>query len=430
VSESAYPPTMQGGKGAASAGSTGDRVLLAGALFFLLLGAYYLIRPLRDQASILIGTEQLKYMYTGTFLLTLCIVPTYGWVLSRFSRQKALPIVYAVCAALCFGFYALLHYFPHVGGTAYALFWFISIINLFIVSVFWSLMTDVFSTEESTRWFSRVALGGTLGGLAGPFVASTLSKYASSPDHLLWVAGLGLLLAIPLVRRLYNSAEVRAPSATRELLGKDVLAGAKLVFRSRNLLLIAAALFIYLQLSGLLYFLQVQAVEIENATRAAQTAAFAQRDLVVNIVTVGLQLTGFKWFVDRFGARWLALLVPMVVAIPILGFALAPSLLMLTVLAALHRAADFAVLKPLRDMCFTVLDSESRYKAKNFIDTSIYRFGDLVGGWLSDFLVPKGLPVVVGAFVSLCGLWAVAGFAFGRSFDQARQAATSAVKQG
>jgi len=397
--------------------------------FFALLCAYYIVRPMRDEMGIAGGVEQLQWLFTGTFLVMLAAVPLFGWVTSRFSRQRFLPLVYGFFIATLLIFFVLFRSGLTQVWVARAFFIWASVFNLFIVSVFWSFMADLFDDAQAKRLFGFIAAGGTAGALAGPALTASLA-IPLGPTNLLLISCAALGWAMLCIRRLsaWKDSLVPGPpgngqgSTTDPIfdqnvgLGGGALAGLRLIVRSPYLLGICLLILFYTTLSTFLYFQQAQIVRDNFADPAQRTTLFATMDFATNALTLFIQFFLTGRIVRALGLGWTLALIPLLLGAGFLVLGMAPVLAVLVTLQVVRRAGNYAIMKPGREMLFVVLDRQEKYKAKNIIDTVIYRSGDLVSAWAYTGLQALGLGLAAIALfaVPLTGLWAWICFRLGR----------------
>lgn len=396
-------------------------VLWAFAYFFCLLCAYYILRPVRDAMGIAAGVENLQWLFSATFIAMLLAVPLYGWATRHFSRHRLLPIVYGffVLNLLIFYFLFLSQWAP--AWTARAFFVWLSVFNLFVVSVFWSFMADLFRQQQAKRLFGLIAAGGSAGAIAGPGITALLSVSIGTANLLLISAAL-LVVAIVCIRQLIRWAD-HAPGkppgqdhVQDSALGGGILAGFKLLIRSRYLLGIGLYILIYTSLATFLYFEQAHIVKAAIDSTAERTRLFAGIDLLVNVLTVLTQLFITGRLVNRFGLSITLALIPLLMAIGFIALGASPTLMVLVVFQIIRRAGNYAIAKPAREMLFTVLSREEKYKAKNVIDTVVYRGGDAISGWLFAGLMAIGTGLTGIAFIGavLALFWAANGWWLGK----------------
>ncbi len=404
-------------------------MLWAFSYFFALLCSYYIIRPMRDEMGIAGGVEHLQWLFTGTFLTMLAAVPLFGWVTSRFSRQQFLPLVYAFFIASLLLFFVLFRSgLTHV-WVARAFFIWASVFNLFIVSVFWSFMADLFDDAQAKRLFGFIAAGGTAGAVAGPALTASLA-IPLGPTNLLLISAAILGWAVLCIRRLgawrdsleSDRLETSSGFAAGQTIDKKTglnggaLAGLRLIIRSPYLLGICLLILFYTTLSTFLYFQQAQIVRDSFADPAQRTTVFAAMDFATNALTIVIQLFLTGRIVQTLGMSWALALVPLLLGAGFLLLGIAPVLAVLVTVQVVRRAGNYAIMKPSREMLFVVLGREEKYKAKNIIDTVIYRSGDVVSAWAYAGLQALGLGLAAIAFlaVPVTGLWAWISFLLGR----------------
>ena len=344
--------------------------------FFLLLASYYLLRPVRDSLAIETGTGALRWLFAATFVAMLALVPLFGWLCSRFPRKTLLPVIYAFFAInlLMFSFYM----------NSWIFFVWLSVFNLFAVSVFWSFMSDLFDTPQAARLYGTIAAGGSCGAIAGPLVAALLSTRVQTEGLLVVAAGL-LFLMIFCIRKLSRWAEAHPRAGdppAEEPIGGSIIAGARAALSSPFLLAICGYLFCYTALSTALYFQQVEILREALPDRAERLRFLASVDLVVNGLTLVVQLLAFSRLAALLGPLGMLVVMPAVSVAGFLWLGVAPTLGALVVFGVTRRAGEFAISKPAREALFTTVPREERYKAKNFIDTVVYRGGDALSGWI------------------------------------------------
>jgi AAA family ATP:ADP antiporter len=391
------------------------------AYFFSILCGYYILRPMRDAMGIAGGVEQLHWLFTGTFVAMLAAVPLFGWVTSRFPRRRFLPYVYYFFIANLLAFYALLSAMGSHVYVARAFFVWTSVYNLFVVSVFWSFMADLYTNAQAKRLFGFVAAGGTAGALVGPVLAAALARPLGTATLLLLSAGF-MGVAVLCVHRLiaWNAEQGSAPaeqhSAEARPLGGGVVAAIPLVLRSPYLLGIALFMLLFTTASTVLYFQQAQIVRDAFATAEERTSVFAVVDLAVNALTMTTQVFLTGRVVRGLGIAWSLALVPVLLGLGFVALGFAPVLGVIVVVQVLRRAGDYAITRPAREMLYVVLGREEKYKAKNLIDTVVYRGGDAVSAWAYAGLRAMGLSLGAIAFVAvpIAGLWAWLAHRLGR----------------
>ena len=407
-------------------------VLWAFSYFFALLCAYYILRPLRDAMGIAGGVKNLQWLFTGTFLAMLAAVPLYGRVASRYPRRQFLPLVYLFFITNLFLFFALFRSGVTHVWVARAFFIWTSVFNLFIVSVFWSFMADLFNDAQAKRLFGFIAAGGTAGALAGPALTATLAV-PLGPTNLLLFSAVALAWALFCIRRLLAWREGAGPlsvaretgsgpsPAPQQALGGGALAGLRQIARSPYLLGICLLILLFTTLSTFLYFQQAQIVRDSFSDPGRRTTVFAVLDLAANTLTLLIQLLLTGRIVQTLGLPRALALVPLLLAGGFLLLGTAPLLAVLAAVQVVRRAGNYAIMKPCREMLFVVLPREEKYKAKNVIDTVVYRSGDVLSAWAYAGLEAAGLTLSTIALlaVPLTLLWTGICYQLGRA-QQAR----------
>jgi ATP:ADP antiporter, AAA family len=404
-------------------------VALAFACYFVLFASYYILRPVRDTIATVFGVEHLPWMFTGTFVGSLIASPLYAALASRLRLQRFLPGVFWFWVLNILLFEAWLHAEPRslIAGAAYYV-WF-SVFNLFMVSVFWSLMADLFSPGQSSRLFPLIASGGSLGAIAGP-LAIRFSVHAIGLGGLLLAAAAGFLLVIALVHPLMREKEalrLRGEAQSSSLdhpLPGNPFEGFGEILRSAYTRNQAAFFFLMTSVNTVAYFFQTDIVAREISGIAGRAVAVADIALWTNILTAIILVGGMGRFIQRFGVTGGLLANPIIMVAAFVVIALSPTLFMIQALQVVRSVSQYAIARPSREICFTVVEQASRYKAKNVIDTVVYRFGDLVSAWLQDGLRVAGLRIagasMVGIGISV--LWGATALALGRRYELKREA--------
>ena len=393
------------------------------AYFFCLLAAYYLLRPLRDEMGIAGGVRNLQWLFTATFLVMLGAVPLYGALVARLPRRRFIPVVYRFFALNLLAFWVALWLGHGTQNVARVFFVWISVFNLFAVSVFWSFMADLFSAEQGKRLFGFIAAGGTLGALVGPALALVLAV-PLGPHNLLIVAAVLLEAAVFCMVRLEPAAAVSTPAASAEL-GGSVFAGIPMVLRSPYLAGIALWVALLSIAGTFVYFQQASIVAAASDDPAVRTRIFATIDLAVGILTVMVQFLATGRLIARFGVGPAAALLPLVFAAGFAALAVSPMLAVVIAFQAIQRTANFALSNPAREVLFTVLAREEKYKAKNVIDIVVFRGSDAVGGWLFTALRSLGmeLQAIAAAAIPAMLAWLALALALGRAQERRAGAA-------
>jgi ATP:ADP antiporter, AAA family len=395
--------------------------------FFALLCGYYIIRPMRDEMGIAGGVEHLQWMFSGTFVVMLAAVPFFGWIVRRYPPRRFVPYVYYFFIAHLLLFFALFRSDLAHAFVARAFFIWASVFNLFIVSVFWSFMADIYSNAQARRLFGVIAAGGTIGALTGPVLTAAL-VLPLGPTHLLlfsaaflgWAAFCVNRLsawrrsaAAHLLRRKENNT---GPSSENAPVGGGVLAGVQLVVQSPYLLAICLLMLLFTTLSTFLYFQQAHIVQAHFSDPAHRTALFAAMDFAVNGLTLLTQIFLTSRIIGRFGLPLTLAFIPILLTAGFLMLGMLSALWVIVAVQILRRAGSYAVMRPGREMLYVVLGKEEKYKAKNFIDTVVYRGGDAASAWAYAGMQAMGLSAAGISLVAmpLAGAWAFISYRLGK----------------
>jgi ATP:ADP antiporter, AAA family len=398
-------------------------LLAAAFYFFCILTALMVLRPTRDALGMQRGLDAVRWLFMGTLVITLFANPVFGALVARFRRLVFIAATYLFFAANLVGFYLLIVMAPAaVGETSGMVFYvWMSVFNLFVTAVFWALMADRFSLEQSKRLFAIIAAGGTVGAIFGSWLASVLAERIGTATLLLVAVGF-LTAAVGfagLVAKLQPApqpeARVREPQAPavdeRSIIGGSAIEGMKAVFRSRYLIGISAYVMILAVLVTFLYFTRLQMVAALGEDLDMRTAWFARIDLYTQTATLVLQVIVAGHIMKRLGVGVALAMVPITVALGYIGLAIVGSLAALIIFEAVFRATQRAIMRPARETLFTVVSRSDKYKAKAFIDTFVYRAGD-AGGAITEGLLGRlgmGLAALAIAAVPLALVWAVLG---------------------
>jgi AAA family ATP:ADP antiporter len=410
-------------------------VTLAFLCNFMLLGSYYILRPLRDTMATVFGVQDLQRLFTGTFIVLLLCAPLFAWCASKFRLTRLLPGVFWFLLSHLLVFYLLFRVAPQSRWVAAAYYWWFSAINLILISVFWTLMADLFSAPQATRLFAFIAAGGEMGAIAGPIV-TRFSAEAVGIDGLMLLAIAGFALMIVLVHLLVREKErlhALGQDSQRTTLDHNLPGspwrGFRLLARSRYLMGQAAFMVLMTWIATILYFLQTDLIARAYAGVVRRTIAFADVDLFVNVCSAVILVFGLGRLLRRFGVTASLLLTPLIMVVACLGIMLAPTFFMVQTARALQRITQYAIARPSREVLFTVVDQQSKYKAKNVIDTVVYRFGDLTAAWMQAGLRAAGfgLPGAVTLGVGVSAAWGLVAIALGRRYETLRRAQPDTV---
>lgn len=399
----------------------GRTLLWAGAYFFCLLSSYYLLRPMREEFGIRGELSDLPWLWTGTSLTMLLATPLFAWLVSRMPRRRFIPLTYRFFAFNLLIFYAVLVSLAHEQEkpVGYIFYIWLSVYNLFAISVFWGFMADLFKPEQAKRLFGVIGVGGTLGGIAGGVLVELITTRTSiAPVHLMLLSAALLEGAVWCVRRLTRrlttepetipaSGSVAAPESREP--SRNPWAGFTLIARSPYLLALCIYMLMYTLSGSFLYFEQARIAKSEFADSALRTMYFNRLDLFTNIVTLFTQLFITGRLVTRLGViAGLALLPCVVIAgFTALWFAPRLGLSVVIVFAAfrvLQRSMHYAIDRPTREMLYTPLNADAKYKSKSFIDTFVYRGGDVLGAWMQAIALVALYAAPIGAALGIAWL--------------------------
>ena len=406
------------------------------AYFFTLLAGYYVLRPLRDQMGIAGGVKNLPWLFTATFVTLIVAQPLYGALVARLPRARFIPIVYHFFVANIGLFWLLLTLGIAPVIVARVFFVWVSVFNLFAVTVFWSFMADLFTAEQGKRLFGFIGAGGTAGGLLGPVITIGLSAPLGAVNLLIAAAVL-LELAVFCVLRLERAATAQATAsggadAGPQPVGGSAFAALPEVLRSPYLIGVCAWVSLLSFCATIIYFEQANIVSAMVHDRNTQTKLFASIDLAVNLLSLATQVFVTGQLLKRFGSGLTAGALP---AVYIVGFAalfLAPTLAVVVTVQVLQRWMNFAVANPARQVFFTVLGRAEKYKAKNLIDVVVYRGSDALYGWVFDTLQALGLKLGAIALIAcpVAAAWLVLSAILGRAQERRAELAEAGAAKG
>jgi AAA family ATP:ADP antiporter len=397
--------------------------------FYALLAGYYVLRPIRDETAMQVGQARLHELFTAVFVTMLVVAPVFGWLTRTFPRRRLLPWLYGFFVANLLGFYAAFDPGGAQSGlVARVFFVWVSVFNLFAVSVFWSLMADLFDTVQAKRLYGFIAAGGTAGALTGPALTALFVVLVGAKGMLLVSAAfLGVAIVAILFLRAWADRTGAIGTAAEAPIGGSIWAGLTDLVRSPYLLGICAFLLAYSLLSTFLYFQQAELVPAAIPDSAQRTRLLALVDMAVNLLTLAVQVFAFGALIRRLGTTFMLMAMPIVSIVGFAALALVPGLATLVAFGILRRAGEYAVSKPARETLFNVLPVEQKYKAKNVIDTLVHRFGDTSSSWLFAGLKAAGMSLVAMSWlaVPIAGAWlAVAAWLGGQQTQRVSGAGT------
>lgn len=406
-------------------------VFVAVLYFFCVLTALMVLRPAREALGIQGGIDTVRWLFIGTAVVTLAVNPVFGWLVSRLPRRMFISATYLFFSVSLLVFYGLMTLTPNVIGvtTGQVFYVWFSVFNLFVTMVFWALMADRFSFDQGKRFFGLIAVGGTLGAIFGPWLAGRLAQPLGTPALLLVATGflvLALVAALVLTRLQPHSPSQRQspedplPVDEHARIGGSAWEGLRAVCRSRYLMGIAAYVVILAVMATFIYFTRLHMVAAMGESTDLRTTLFARIDLITQIATLVMQALVAGHLMKRLGVSVTLALLPLTAALGFVGLAMVGSFAALVVFEASFRAVQRALMRPARETLYTVASREEKYKAKAFIDTFVYRSGDVVGAQTEGLLarLGMGLAGIAAVAVPLALMWAVLAFWLGRSQKQ------------
>jgi AAA family ATP:ADP antiporter len=386
---------------------------------FFIMFSYYILRAVRDEISSA-DRGNLQILWTAVFFVMLVAVPLYSWAASRWTRGFFVPLANRLFIACLVGFWLCLVMLPEAARPWIDRVFYVwtSVFALFVVTVFWGFMADCFSSAQARRLFAFIAVGSSVGGMLGSSVTALLAEVLPS-FSLLLIACVPLELAswcAKVLDRRFATGNVRVEGEAGRAIGGNAWSGMKAVVSSPYLMGIAAFIALMTFASTMLYFQQANLIADAFSDRGVRTAFFAKIDLAVNILTVIFQVYLTARIVKWLGVGLTLAIVPVVTMAGFVALGLYPTLAILVVVQVIYRAGRYGLTKPAREMLWTVLDREDKYKAKPFLDAAVYRGGDLASGWIYTGLAAIGLSIGAIALVAapVAGMWAVLGWKLGR----------------
>ena len=400
-------------------------VLVSFSFIFTILASYYIIRPVRDAMASNWSDVELSTIWTLTFLISFLVVSIYGYVCSKVKFKNLVPGVYGFFAATFYLLYFFTNAFPDLNLINQIFYVWVSVFSLLNISVFWSFMADTYKQEQSRRLFGFIASGSSLGAIFGPAVSFFLAEKVGS-NELILISATMLLVPIFIVLYLQKIKETElantsAAEYNEQAIGSGILAGFKEFALKPILLGIGLFIFIYTGISTFVYF-EIKNILID-VDPDSRTQIWAGIDLAVNVLAVITGMFGTSRLATKFGLKVTLPLVPIIIAGLLFLLALSPILWAVVGLQIIRRAGEYSITKPAREMLFTLVDRESRFKAKSVIDVVIYRGGDIFWAWSFTGLTQvMGLGLggiaIVGGFIAT--LWSYVALRLGRTFDESQ----------
>ena len=410
-------------------------VIVAFFLFFCVLGGYFAVRPVRETVGTILGRDRVANLYVATWIASLAIVPIYGAIVAKVRRSVFLPLIYGFVAVALAIVGGVLQNQPKSVAFGQFFYVFISVLSLFLVSVFWSFLVELFDSGQAKRLFPVIAAGGTAGALVGPLFTDLAARSIGN-GGILYVGATLFALAVVLqaiLIRLWKSGpepnqerdEARYQSRDRAL-GGNPLAGVTLVLRSPYLLGIAAYVALLATANTFLYFEQLRLVATTFADTQTRTSVFARIDWIVQSLTILAQLFITGRIASRLGLVVLLTIIPVAIFFGFLALSIWNTFMLLAVVIVLRRSGEYAFVRPGREMLWTPMSKETKYKAKNFVDVPVYRGADAAVAQLQRAIEGAGFGVQTAALLGALAavLWAVNGWWLGRRYGSAPQHAS------
>ena len=397
------------------------RLALSFTYFALLLASYYLIRPVRDALAAGLGAGQIKYLASAVFVVMLAIVPVFGWLIARVPRSRLLPGTYLFFVTNLVAFAAAFHAAPDNVWSARLFYVWTTVFNLFVVSVFWSFMADIWREEQGRRLFGVIAAGGSFGGLVGPLIARLSVGSVGTEGLTLLAAGLLALTVVTIMRLTRDARRAAEGSAATdkplarldEPVGGAILAGLARLATSPFLLGIAALVALGSVLGMIVYIELAKSAATAYATAVERAAFFSQRDIWVNGGSLFMQLLVVGVLSTYLGVRRTLVGSAAIAAVAFTALVMAPLTGILVAVNVVLRVTEFGIGKPNRDMLYTVVDEETKYKVKNLVDTVVYRGSDVLSGWIHAGLTAIGLSLAAIAGVAMLIAMLMMAIAYG-----------------
>jgi AAA family ATP:ADP antiporter len=408
-------------------------VVAAFCLFFCVFAGYFAVRPVRETMGTILGKGRVADLFVVTWIVSLAIIPIYGVLVAKFRRSVFLPWIYGGIAIALATIGVVLRTDEKSVFTAQFFYVFISVLNLFIVSVFWSFLLELFSSSQTKRLFGIIAAGGTTGALVGPLLTDLLVKHIGNSGVLFFGAFM-FLLTIGFQRTLIaiwkkddTSDAVRADGTTSaggrvrgdRPIGGNPFAGFVKVLTSPYLLAIALFVFLLASVTTFLYFEQLRLVEQLFSDPADRTRVFARLDWIVQSLTVVCQIFLTGRIAGRLGLTVLLIIVPVAMVFGFFVLAATGTFAVLATVFVARRVGEYAFVRPAREMLFSKLDNETKYKAKNVIDVPVYRGADAFSAQMQKVIEHAGLTPASAALIGagVAGAWALNAWYLGRKND-------------
>ena len=395
--------------------------------FFSLLTAYFILRPIRDAMGIAGGTGSLAYLFSYTFIVMLAVMPIYGALVAHFPRRKLIPYIYSFFILNLLLFWVFFSNKIMMDLTAKVFFVWLSVFNVFVVSIFWSFMIDIFKASDSKKLFGLIASGGTIGSILGPITVTLLIDRVGT-ESLLLISATILLFSIVCVLRLtslrkdnlLDMKNVQLNLDNNKAIGGSILAGFTEILKSRYLMGISALVFLLSLTATFAYFQQSSLIYNGYSDTAERVKVFA---LIERYVSIGALI--FQIFISgpvmiKYGVKAGIILLPIITVLGFVLLAISPTIGIFIIFQTIRRASEYGMFSPARENLFSIVSREQKYKAKNFIDTAIFRGGDVINGWIYTGLnAGMGLSIAVVSMIGvpLALIWGILAWKLGKTHE-------------
>jgi len=402
------------------------RLAIAFAYFFFLLGGYFMLRPLRGAVAAN-NSDILHLLYTATFVTMLAIVPVFGFLVSRFRRGQFVPGLYLFFIVNLLLFAAGFEGDETPQWIQRSFYVWLSVFNLFVVSIFWSFMADVFRPGQATRLFGFIMAGGSIGAIVGPSITRlVVADHGASGVMLVAVGALLVATVMAIVLGLYASSreDISQTEGSGSVIGGSIWEGAVRVFRSEYLLYACLLMLLHNLTSTFLFNGLAVLVDQQVSGFEARTSLFSTVDQVVQVLAFLFQFFITSRLIARIGMSGTLTMVPMVLASGLVILGSSMGLVLFAAVQVAQRSLNYGVLGPAKEMLFTVVDRETRYKSKNFIDTVVYRGSDVTASWIFKGLLSAGFSLahIAWIFVPVLGVWGLGAWRLGKIYQRFRDA--------
>mgnify|MGYP003674826692 FL=1 len=396
--------------------------------FFSLLTAYFILRPIRDAMGIEGGTGSLAYLFSYTFFVMLAVMPIYGALVARFPRRKLIPYIYSFFIANLVLFWYFLSNNIMMDIIAKVFFVWLSVFNVFVVSIFWSFMVDIFKAGDSKKLFGLIASGGTIGSIVGPLTVTFLIDRVGT-ESLLLISAAILVFSIVCVLRLTDlrkdnisdAASVRSEPDGEKAIGGSVIAGLTEILKSRYLMGISTLVFLLSLTATFAYFQQGYLIYDGYPDTAERVKIFALIERYVSIGALIFQVFISGPVISKYGVKAGIIILPIITVVGFALLAVSPTIGVFIIFQTMRRASEYGMFVPSRENLFSIVSREQKYKAKNFIDTAVFRGGDVVNGWIYTVLnTAMGLSIGVIAMIGvpLAAIWGILAWRLGKTHEE------------